>query len=81
VDKFLSISKTTIHFKVHKHLVVDGKCKEFVDETTRLVAKEVDHTHDMKISMISLSANKTFLARHVLKIMVMAWWNFWMMNS
>jgi len=71
----------TIHFKVHKHLVVDGKCKEFVDGTTRLVAKEVDHMPYMKISMISLSANKTFLARHVLEIMVMAWWNFWTMNN
>jgi hypothetical protein len=37
-----------------------------MDETRRLIAKEVDHTLDMKISTISLSASKSFLARHVL---------------
>ncbi len=66
MHKLQSISKTTIHFKVHKHLVADGKCKESMDETRRLIAKEVDHTLDMKISTISLSASKSFLARHVL---------------
>ncbi len=66
VHKLQSISRATIHFRVHKHFVANGKCKESMDETTRLIAKEVDHTLDMKISTISLSANKTFLARHVL---------------
>jgi hypothetical protein len=64
-----------IHFKVHKHHVVDGKCKESMDETKRLIAKEVDCTFDAKISVISISANKTFLAMHMLN-MAMALWSY-----
>jgi hypothetical protein len=45
---------------------VNGKCTEFVDKTTRLIAKEVDHTFDAKIFVISLNVNKTFLAKHLL---------------
>ncbi len=37
-----------------------------MDETRRLIAKEVDHMLDAKISAISLNANKTFLVRHLL---------------
>ncbi len=48
-----------IHLGVHKHLVVDGKCKESMDETRRLIVEEVDRTLDVKISTTSLSANKT----------------------
>jgi hypothetical protein len=55
-----------IHFKVHKHLVANGKCKESVDKTKRLITKEVDHTPDMEISTILLCVNKTLLIRHVL---------------
>ncbi len=54
-----------IHLKVHKHPVVDGKCREYVDETKRLIAEEVEHTPNMKISTILLGDNKTFLATHV----------------
>ncbi len=60
------ISRTTIHFKVHKHLVANGKCKESMDEIKRLIIKEVDCTPDAKTSMISLGVNKTFLATHLL---------------
>jgi hypothetical protein len=45
--------------------VADGKCREYVDETIRLIVKEVDHTHDAKISMILLGDNKTFLSLHL----------------
>ncbi len=48
-----------IHLGVHKHYVVDRKCKEIVDETIRLIVEEVDHTLDAKIFTISLSVNKT----------------------
>jgi hypothetical protein len=54
-----------IHLGVHKHLVVDGKCREYVDETKRLISKEVNHMLDAKIFMISLGDNKTFLATHL----------------
>jgi hypothetical protein len=66
MHKLQLISKATIHFRVHKHFVANGKCKESMDETRRLIAKEVDHMLDMKILTISLSASKTFLVRHVL---------------
>jgi len=44
---------------------VDGKCKEFVDETKRLIAEEVNPIPNAKIFAISLSASKTFLATHL----------------
>ncbi len=45
---------------------MNGKCREFVDNTRRLIIEEVDHTPNAKISAISLSVSKTFLARHLL---------------
>jgi hypothetical protein len=46
--------------------MADGKCKEFVDETRSLITEEVDRMPNVKIFMISLSAKKTFLAKHLL---------------
>jgi hypothetical protein len=60
------MSRTMIHFGVHNHLIVDGKCWEFVKEIRRLIVEEVDHTLDVKIYAISLSVNKTFLASYLL---------------
>jgi hypothetical protein len=37
--------------------MADGKCKEFVDKTKRLIIKEVDRVPSAKIFMISLSAS------------------------
>jgi hypothetical protein len=45
---------------------VNGKRMEFVDNTRRLIVEEVDHTPNAKISAISLSISKTFLAGHLL---------------
>jgi hypothetical protein len=56
----------TIHLGVHKHLVVDGKCRVSMDKIRRLNTKEVDYMLNTKIFAISLSANKTFLAKHLL---------------
>jgi hypothetical protein len=61
-----SISKATIHLGVHKHLVVDGKHGESMDETKRLSTKEVDHMPNAKISTNSFNADKTFLVKHLL---------------
>ncbi len=66
VHRLQSISKVTIHLGVHKHLVVDGKCRVSMDKIRRLNTKEVDYTLNAKISVIFLSANKTFLAKHLL---------------
>jgi hypothetical protein len=46
--------------------MANGKCREYVDETRRFFAEEVDRTCDAKISMISLAASKTFLVMHLL---------------
>jgi hypothetical protein len=53
-----------IHLGVHKHLVVDEKCKEFVNETRRLVIEEVNRTLDANISAILLNISKNFLTMH-----------------
>jgi hypothetical protein len=55
-----------IHFGVHKHPMANGKCKESVDKTRRLIAKEVNRTPNAKIFAILLGASKTFLATHLL---------------
>jgi hypothetical protein len=59
-------TKTVIHLMFHKNLVADGKCRESMDKIKRLITKEVDHTPNAKISIISFSANKTFWAAHLL---------------
>jgi hypothetical protein len=41
-------------------------CWEFVEETRRLIAKEMDCTPNAKIFSISFSANMTFLANYLL---------------
>jgi hypothetical protein len=56
----------TIHFGVLNHPIADGKCKESLEETRRLITKEVVCMPNTKMCMISLSASKTFLVRHLL---------------
>jgi hypothetical protein len=46
--------------------MADGKCKESMDETKRLIVEEVNHMFDAKIYVISLGATKTFLPMHLL---------------
>jgi hypothetical protein len=60
------MSRMAIHLDVHNHLVVDGKCWEFVEKTKRLIREEVDCMLDANISSISFSARKTFLVRYLL---------------
>jgi hypothetical protein len=45
---------------------VDGKCREILEETRRLIVEEVVRMPYVEMSMISLSASKTFLVRHLL---------------
>jgi hypothetical protein len=55
-----------IHFKVNDYLVADGKWREFVDKTRRLIVKEVNHMPDGNIFVNSLSAtSKTLSASHL----------------
>jgi hypothetical protein len=39
VHRLQSISRTTIHLGVHKHSIMDGKCKESMDKTKRLITR------------------------------------------
>jgi hypothetical protein len=52
VHKLHYLSKAIIHLGVDNHLVVDGKCRESLGETKRLIADEVDRTPDAKMSAI-----------------------------
>jgi hypothetical protein len=54
-----------IHLGVHNHPIANGKCKEFLDKTRRLIIEEAICTHDAKTSIISLNASNTFLARYL----------------
>ncbi len=60
------MSRVTIHLGVHNHPIMDGKCREFIEETRRFIVKEVNCTLDAKMSAISLNAIKTFLVKHLL---------------
>ncbi len=66
VHEFHSLPRVVIHIGAHNHLVVDGKCGESLEETKRLITDEVNCMLHAKMSTISLSANKTFLAMHLL---------------
>ncbi len=46
--------------------MVDSKCRESMVKTKRLNTKEVGCTPDTKLFVMSLSANKTFLVKHLL---------------
>ncbi len=65
MHRLQSISRVAIHLGVHKHPIADGMCKESMDETRSLIEEKVDYTPNVKIFVISLSVNKTFLARHL----------------
>jgi hypothetical protein len=52
-----SISRVGIQLGIHNHHVADGKCRESIKETRRLIVEEVDHTLDAKIFSISLNAS------------------------
>jgi hypothetical protein len=80
VHRFQSMSRAAIHLGVHNHLVVDGKCQKFIENTRRLITKEVDHMPDVKIFSISLSASNTFLVSYLL-ILTMAQWSSLMVSS
>jgi hypothetical protein len=66
VHRLPSISRVTIHFEVHKHLIANGKCRGSMDEIKRLIVKEVNCMPNAKIYLISLGASKTFLATYLL---------------
>jgi hypothetical protein len=59
------MSRVAIHLGVHNHLVTNGKCRESIKETRRLIAKEVDCMLNANISLISLSVGKTFLVSYL----------------
>jgi hypothetical protein len=54
VYRLQSISRAVIHLGLHKHPMVDGKCRESMDEIRRSIVKGVDLTPYAKTSMILL---------------------------
>ncbi len=50
-----------IHLGVHNHFGADGKCKESLEETRRLIAEEVVCMLDVKMFAISMTVSKTWL--------------------
>jgi hypothetical protein len=55
-----------IYLGVHNYHVANGKCKESLEETRRLITKEVVCTPYAKMFVISLNASKTHLVGHLL---------------
>ncbi len=45
IHKLQSLSRTTIHLGTHEHLVVEGMCKESLEEIKVLVEGQVSCTH------------------------------------
>ncbi len=66
VHKLQFMSIVAIHYNVHNHLIMDGKCWKFIVETKKLIIEEADRMLDAKISAISFSDNKTFLVNYLL---------------
>jgi hypothetical protein len=56
-----------IHLGVHLRPIVDGRCREAMDESKKLIEEEVNQILDAKIFAISLSANKSFLTKKLFK--------------
>jgi len=65
IHKLQSLSRVGIHLGTHVHPIVEGMCKEALEEIKVLVEGQVSRTPDAKIFAITLNANKTFLAHHL----------------
>ncbi len=55
-----------VHLGVHNLPIANGKYRESLEETRRLIVEEVNHMPDAKMSIISLNVSKTFLVKHML---------------
>jgi hypothetical protein len=65
IHKLQSLSRITIHLRTHEHPVVEGMCKESLEQIKVLVEGEVFHTLNAKFFTITLNASKAFLAHHL----------------
>ncbi len=65
IHKFQSLSRVVIHLGTHEHHVVEGMCREYLEEIKVLVEGQVFHTLNTKIFTIALNASKAFLAHHL----------------
>jgi hypothetical protein len=65
IHKLQSLLRTTIHLGTHEHLVVEGMCKESLEEIKVLVEGQVFRTPNAKTFAITLNASKAFLAHHL----------------
>jgi hypothetical protein len=62
IHKLQSLSRATIHFGTHEHLVAEDMCREALEEIKVLVEGYVSHSLDAKIFVITLNVSTTFLA-------------------
>jgi hypothetical protein len=65
IHKLQSILGATIHHGMHVHPIVEGMCREALEEIKVLVEGQIFHTLDTKIFVVALNANKEFLAHHL----------------
>ncbi len=71
VHRLPSIIRVAIHFKIHKHHVVDGKCRESMDKITRLITQLM-----RRYLRFCWVLARTFWLCICLMIVVMALWSF-----
>jgi hypothetical protein len=55
-----------IHLGTHDHLVVDGRCKEVINQVKALVHEKVSCTLSITSSTIALATSKMNLSQHLL---------------
>ncbi len=65
IHKFQSLLRVAIHLGTHEHLVVEGMCKQSLEEIKVLVEGQVSCTLDAKCFAITLNGSKSFLAHHL----------------
>jgi hypothetical protein len=75
VHRLPLIIRMTIHLKVHKHPMADGKCRESVNKIKRLIAHLIQ-----RYLQFSWVLTKPSLLHICLMIVAMALWSFWMAN-
>jgi hypothetical protein len=81
VHKFQSLSRTMIHLGVHNRLIVDGKCRESLEETRRLIIEEVICTLNAKMFVFPwVLARPSWLGIYLM-IVVMVKWSFSKVNN
>jgi hypothetical protein len=62
--KQVDLIQVAIHLRTHDHLIVEGKCRNVVEQVKFLVQDKVFHNLSITLSIISLVTNIFFLFKH-----------------